>query len=242
MSVVEEILPKPEHGEETRVENEEAKLLPAITDYQNNTSRQNEQKQQKPIKRPELRRPKRSTFSSHEGIFRPTRKQSLVIDQTAFASHTHISHLEGASHRTALSHHRGDMKLNPYQREDVFFGGSTYDLEQISSKSRPFPRRSSNTCEVKANAADFASQITIDDVPVNLTARQKVVQNLKKSFDIQIFKSATFCLIALAMTLHHSAFFIPYTYIISLTKDKQIESEYSEYLIICFGKTPVLAL
>ncbi|XP_067937704.1 monocarboxylate transporter 7-like [Watersipora subatra] len=39
----------------------------------------------------------------------------------------------------------------------------------------------------------------------------------------------------MGMTLHHMAFFVPYTYIISLTKEKQIPPEKSEYLIICFG-------
>lgn len=181
---------------------------------------------------------KRNAFSPHDGIFR---KYSVVIDQTAFASHTLISHLGGLSRRSALHPHQGDIKLNPYQREDVFFGGSTYDLAKIRRKAmlarRPSisARRPSITAHRPSISArrpsfpavepikntNFTSQITIDDVVVDVSPWRKMRENLKKSFNLKIFKSATFCLVVLAMTLHHAAFLIPYTYIISLTKDRK---------------------
>lgn len=166
---------------------------------------------------------KASKFSSHDGIFRSKHLNIASTSKRVFSSHIHISR----HHDTAFKHHKGDLKLNPFNREDVFFSGSTYDIEQLVQKSHK-----------KDGEEDVAgSQITISSIPVNVTGCDKIKANIKKNFNLRIFKSLTFCLVVMAMTLHHMAFFIPYTYIISLTKEKNIDPKKSEYLIICFGES-----
>ena len=170
--------------------------------------------------------PPAKTFASHDGIFRP-RKASMAT-KMVFASQLKM-HLPRTSHHdTALLHHKGDVKINPYIREDVFFQGSTHDIQKIGYK----PERNEND--------SMASQLTIPDVPLNLTGWAKIKQNLRKNFNLRILKNPTFFMVVLAMTLHHMAFFIPYTYVISLTKEHGIPTTQSEYLIICFGELSAL--
>lgn len=168
-----------------------------------------------------------NAFSSHDGITQARRPSVAMLSVTTtrrtFSSHMHISQVNHPHHDAALKHRTGDLKLNPYNREDIFFSGSTYDIEKIQGKSG-------------RSIENFASQITIDSIPVEPTGCAKIKSNLKKNFNLRIFKSLTFCLVVMAMTLHHMAFFVPYTYIISLTKEKGIDTSESEYLIICFGK------
>lgn len=165
-------------------------------------------------------------FSSHDGIFRSARKASLVPSaKRYFSSHMQIGQVISATnHDSALRHRSGDVKLNPYARDDVFFTGSTYDIAQMKAKRGD------------VNADKFASQITIDSIPVDEKGCTKIKSNLRKNFNLKIFKSLTFCLVVCAMTLHHMAFFVPYTYVISLARDNGIPQSKSEYLIICFGK------
>lgn len=163
-------------------------------------------------------------FSSHDGVFIRRRLSHLPgLTKQTFSSHMHISVITNPDHDKALRHHRGDMKLDPYVREDIFFSGSTYDIAQIQGKSS------------KCTEEHFASQITIESIS-QLTGCTKIKANLKKNFNYRIFQKPTFCLVVIAMTLHHMAFFVPYTYVISLTKEKGIDPETSAYLIICFGK------
>lgn len=172
---------------------------------------------------------RRNMFSSHDGIFRP----DSTSDRNPFASHMHISQVSGRRHGSALNRSRDGMKLNPYMREDIFFEGSAHDVAKLSSKC-------SSTQKCKDNESMhtdmFISQITIDDLPVHKSNCSKLKDILKKIFKPVIFKNPTFYLIVLGMTLHHSAFFIPYTYAISLMKEKMIPEDTSTYLIICFGE------
>lgn len=163
-------------------------------------------------------------FSSHEGVFNRRRLSVTPVSKRVFSSHMQIGAALGHHHESAMKHKTGDVKLNPYNREDVFFSGSSYDIAKLQHG------RADKFTE------NFASQITIDSIPVGLTGCDKIKSNLKKNFNLKIFKSLTFCLVVCAMTLHHMAFFVPYTYIISLTKEKGIPPSQSEYLIICFGK------
>ena len=189
------------------IDKEEAQEIKEHTDDQNN---------------------KKRDFSSHDGIF-TARRLSLTPanNKRAFSSHMQISHvIAPANHDTALRHRTGDVKLNPYARDDVFFSGSTYDIAQMKSKH-----------DIGKPAAEtFASQITIESVAIEEKGCAKIKSNLKKNFNLRIFKSPTFCLVVCAMTLHHMAFFVPYTYVISLARDNGIPQSKSEYLIICFGK------
>lgn len=171
---------------------------------------------------------KNKQFSSHEGIFRSSHRPSLVPgNKRYFSSHMQIGQvITPTNHDSALCHRKGDLKLNPYARDDVFFRGSTYDIAQMRAKHR----------EAAPPAENFASQITIDSIPVDQKGCAKIKSNLKKNFNLKIFKSLTFCLVVCAMTLHHMAFFVPYTYVISLARDNGIEPKTSEYLIICFGR------
>ena len=184
-------------------------VIPKITDEEHTTP-----KDRKDI----------DAFSSHDGIFSTKQPAAGQYSKRYFSSHMHISQVNKPQHDKALIHHTGDVKLNPFNREDVFFSGSTYDIAVIQG----------NSGKSKEN---FASQVTIESIPVNATRCAKIKANLKKNFNLRIFKSLTFCLVVMGMTLHHMAFFVPYTYILSLTKDKGIPQSKSEYLIICFGKT-----
>lgn len=178
---------------------------------------------------------KRNQFSSHDGIFR-SRKMS-IHKRNVFASHMTISQVTGTSANSALHHNPGDVKLNPYNREDVFFGGSTYEIAEIENRGKVKGHgQQQGPIETKRSDA-FTSQITIDDLPVHRSKMAKICDNLKKSFNMGIFKIPTFGLVVVAMTLHHFAFFIPYTYILSLTRDKGIPKSSAEYLIICFGES-----
>ncbi|XP_067936709.1 monocarboxylate transporter 9-like [Watersipora subatra] len=88
-----------------------------------------------------------NAFSSHEGIGR--RKLSIApITHRNFSSHMHMSQVVKHNDK-ALRHHTGDIKLNPYNRDDLFFSGSSYDIAKIKGKSGESPQ-------------NFASQLTID--------------------------------------------------------------------------------